>query len=127
MFYIEWSDTTTIFDSWYFSSGGQIASGHAGWTGYSSGNRISSVNTAIYYANSTTAHATLATAATGAGTRQSRTCWCFGSNNDSGGTRPYSSKTYSFLALHDGLTVGQSSTFFNLIQTMRKQLGGGYT
>lgn len=38
----------------------------------------------------------------------------------------FTGKRFSCVAAHDGLTADESAKFFELIQTMRKQMGGGW-
>jgi hypothetical protein len=50
----------------------------------------------------------------------------FFGTNENGSLANQSSKRYSFASLGNGLTASESVSLFNLVQTMRQQLGGGY-
>lgn len=47
-------------------------------------------------------------------------------NNGAGSPFDFSSKRYSFFAIHSGLTATESLAFYNLIQAFRTTLGGGF-
>jgi len=94
--------------------------------GYTSGNRISAVSSYIYKASSTVAHVSLAGPGSTPNTPPTvYDIWAFCMNN-SGGAFGETTKRFSFMGIHNGLTATESSTFFNLIQTMRTNIGGGY-
>jgi hypothetical protein len=117
---------TTYFDC--YNGGASRAQGTplTNGLGYGGGNRISATSSSIFKASSTVPHAVAATSTGASGTPQiHRDLWVFCLNNQ-GSPFGQTSKCFSFVGFHQGLTVAQSSEFFNLIQTMRVGLGGGY-
>jgi len=116
---------TTYWDC-YNSSGGRISASNSGFTGYVSGNRIASNNTAIYEANSGTAHNALVTGATNGGALPGIAIVFFALNQTGTGVNTFSNQRLSFCALHHGLTSGQSALFYARIQQLRTDLGGGF-
>lgn len=128
--YSTYNDANSYFDC-YGANGGALGGGrlfaaNARWLGYVSGNRTSTSSIAIYRANSTASHSTLASGVTSPDqTRPTASIYCFGVNG--GGTVAQASdKRLSFAAIHDGLTFSQSVAFFSAVQNMRISLGGGY-
>jgi|ERR1035441_1355448 hypothetical protein len=101
----------------------QLLDSQSTWTGFLCGNRTSATICRVDAANSTTPYFTKVsqTNATGAGTNDEM--YAFTINP----TQAYSSKRFSFMALHDGLSFSDGNNFFNLVQNMRKQIGGGFT
>ena len=96
-------------------------------TGYFSGNRTASNYSALYVASSTLTHNVASSISTNGGANPGGyPAYVFANNNNGGGPQAISHKTFSFAAFHDGLTVDESSNFYNLIQAMRRALGGGY-
>lgn len=102
------------------------------YTGYVSGNRTAINASAIYIANSTVPHQTLATSSSTTTTGRNQTSFndplMWGESNQNRLANDISTNTtISFLAYHLGLTATDSQNFFNLIQTMRQAMGGGFT
>ena len=96
--------------------------------GYLSGNRITNANECMYFANSSNAHTLVGNVVTtGTGTRGAHKIFVHAFNYWQGGENwAASTSRISFAAIHDGLTSSESATFFTLIDTMRRQMGGGY-
>ncbi len=59
------------------------------------------------------------------GTVPTQPMYAFASNNSTAAAF-YSGDRMSFLAFHDGMTFEQASIFYNLIQSLRTEIGGGY-
>lgn len=105
---------------------GPVANG--GFKGYHSNNRISTTDFKVYQANGTTAHNTIGSSA-GTNTRLPANltfpvfvfCW-----NATGSPNSFSSKRVCFAAVHQGLTATESQIFYDAIQQMRIELGGGH-
>ena len=107
---------------------GRISADNSLFTGFLSGNRISSTSFALYQANSGMAFNTLVSNSTGDanGTRPTtRVPYVFAFNAD-GSPAAYTPRRLSFVAAHLGLTDIEAQIFYNAVQTMRTQLGGGY-
>ena len=116
----------TCYWDCFDTGGSRVSATNTSWVGYTSGNRIASNNTAVYQASSTVTHNTLVSGSGSGGTRPTANAiFAFARNND-GYSSLYSSHRLSFVALHRGLTATDSATFFNTIQTLRQNLGGGY-
>lgn len=96
--------------------------------GYFSGHRTSSTAITMYFANSSTAHAAIAT---GNGSSQTgaieanQPLYAFCANNN-GGTANYSKKRCSFFAFTLGLSSVQDALLYARAQALRVALGGGY-
>lgn len=117
---------SSFFDCPYASAGGRIQGVPIG-AGYYSGNRTSTTAQALYAASSTHAHSTLATGAGNVGALTPESTSSFVAFRAVlTGNPQWSVKRLSFLALHGGLTSGQSVNFFNAIQAMRTSFGGGF-
>lgn len=94
--------------------------------GYFSGNRTGAAAEAIYGASSGSAHHSLASGSGAPGSTfpaYSLPIFCW---NNAGSIGSYSSKQFSFAAIHEGLTITQSADFYTLIQALRTSLGGGF-
>jgi hypothetical protein len=115
---------TVTFDCWNFNDGATSVS-LPGFCGYVSGNRTSSSSTNIYVANSTTTHYSAVNGSGAPGTPPNKELWAWAMNANSSPSY-YSSKRLSFIAVHSGLTSSQSLAFYNAIQSLRQNLGGGY-
>ena len=93
--------------------------------GYFSCNRISSTNLAMYFGNSTNAHAQSGATGTSANSsvlpNDNMRIFCFFLG---GSPFWYTPDPLNFIALHAGLTSTQSSTFFIFVQALRTALGG---
>lgn len=98
--------------------------------GYWSMNRIGNTTFNIYFASSASAHASVGSSATGeSGARQAKSIYAFGTHAIDHGTActgfSTPTKTYSFFAIHNGLSSAESALFYARIQTLRTSLGGG--
>ncbi|MEW6303504.1 MAG: hypothetical protein AB1705_08545 [Verrucomicrobiota bacterium] len=113
------------WDCYDGSGGGRITASNASWTGYLSGNRVSATDTKLYRANSTTAHAQLATGASNAGARPGDNVFVF-CQNTLGWPVAHCVRRFSFVAFHKGLTSAESALFYQVIQSYRQKLGGGW-
>ena len=96
--------------------------------GFYSTSRIANTDQRIFFANSANAFSQLG--ATGTSPSNAvpigNTVVVFAIRAQSGTVFQYSNHRMSFLAFHYGLTGGQTQTFFNLVQNLRKSIGGGY-
>lgn len=106
---------------------GPVANG--GFKGYHSNNRITTTDFKVYQASGSVAHNTFGT---NAGTNASLPtnlstfsvyvfCW-----NATGTANSFSTKRVAFAAIHQGLTSAESASFYEAIQQLRIDLGGGY-
>lgn len=108
----------------------QIYTGNSGWTGFLTGNKTSSTALAIHRANGgAPSLAQVGTANGGTnGTSIGTDAYIFAGNYGtaaSGTPSFYSTKRYSFAAMHDGLTSTEAQSLFNAVQALRVSLGGG--
>jgi hypothetical protein len=89
---------------------------------YFSGNRTTDGFLNLYRASQSVPHENMAASAPGstAGALPTTNLCLWSTDNAF-----FSDKRFSFAALHDGLTFGESGTFYNLIHTLRTALGGG--
>lgn len=95
-------------------------------TGYYSGQRTATNASAVYFANSGTAHASLATGAGAiAGSPTEYALYGFAANGV-GTPTDYGAKRLSFLAITTGMSSADSSAAYTAIQAFRTALGGGY-
>jgi len=124
--------TTVIFYCWSDTPDNDTAYATAltNALGFYSANRTSGTYSAIYAAHSTSPFALIGDKTT-AGLTSTRTTSPLGlySTFDVAGGNIYSwysSKRFSFMSIHDGLTSGESQTLYNLVQAMRTSLGGGF-
>jgi hypothetical protein len=92
--------------------------------GYVFGSIIAGTMTA-FFANSSNAHASIATHAAG-GTRPGGTPYIFFAENSVGTIGLWTTKRLSASFLTLTLTAGQSSTFFTTLDNCRRGLGGGF-
>ena len=109
----------------YSSGTGRISAANSLYTGYISFNRTSASAQAVYRFNSNLAHSTLVSGTGAPGTRPNLVLYCF-AGNESGTTTNYSSKRFSFVAVHEGLTEDESRIFSWILQNYRVKLGGGF-
>lgn len=114
---------SSYWDCWN-SNGGRTSGANASFTGFITFNRTSTTSENVYKASSTVPYTAIAVASgqSSIGTQPNANIYIFRQNGNTGG----SSKRFSFAAIHDGLSVNDGASFFNLVQTMRQQLGGGY-
>ena len=125
---------TAYFDCFNNTTGRVSGPALPGGVGYTSGNRISATDARIYIAKSTVSHQQTGVTQAGAAGTLSNTgtpvanipAFCmFDGTVALGSYLLPTAKRFSFVAIHEGLTQTESSTFFNLIQAMRVSLGGG--
>jgi hypothetical protein len=97
--------------------------------GFISLNKTGTNALAYYGANSAHAFQTLGSSAAAGGSPPSAGHQiCFADGSTAGFPYGYTSQNnISFLGIHQGLTAGEAETLFNLIQTLRTALGGGYS
>jgi len=120
-------DGTCYWDGYYGNGSGRLSGLNALYTGYMSANRTANNATAVYTAKSTVAHTALLTGTTPlVGAVKPTIEMYFLTGNQAGASNAPSSKRHSFAAVHEGLTIAESSLFFNAIHQMRKEIGGGY-
>jgi len=95
--------------------------------GYTSGNRTSATDMALYVANESVAHHSIASSNVPVvGNRPNVTVPLGTWHRNASYAGAGSAKRFSFAAIHYGLTQAESATFFTLVQAMRKALGGGW-
>lgn len=117
------SSGTCFFDEYNATAGQGRLSVASTLPGYYSGNRTSSSSCNVYFANSTHAHASLASIATTGGGLPNVAVYGFAYDNS--GVNNFVDSRMSFMAIHKSLNSTQSSNFYNRIQTFRTTLGGG--
>lgn len=112
------------YDCPWQSGGGRLVGSTSGFVGYVSANRTALSGAgceAIYYANDNIAHTTLNTSSTTVtAATNTNTLNCFRLNYAANFL--YTDATLGFVAFHDGLTVGESSTLYNLTKPLRIDL-----
>lgn len=123
-----WSDNAgnTIFDCFTNVTNRLSCISLANSLGYTSANRVSMTNQSVYQANSAISHFLAGFSSLGPGTvlpNRSMPAFCW---NDSGTIHNFSLKRFSFAAVHLGLTLDQSNSFFNAVQLLRQNIGGGW-
>lgn len=114
------SQTSYMYDT---SHGTSAQDGH--WAGFFSANRTSATSHIDYSASSTRPFGALgsdAAVCTGCVVAHP---FAFGGFNNNG-TYGHSGKTYSFFAMHQGLSSSEVQTLYNAVQALRVALGGGY-
>ncbi len=114
-----------IFDS-YDQVTSRVSGADASFLGYVSANRTASNAVAIYKANSSTAHVAVVTGSGSGGSRPVNSVFCFANSLSGALGTAKSTKRFSLAAIHLGLTSGESSLFYDRIQTLRTALGGGF-
>lgn len=93
--------------------------------GYYCGTRTSSSALALYFANSTHAHASIATGSVApAYAAQNRTVYMFGCNNGGSVLVPTAHR-FSYTSISKGMLSTDSSNQYNRVRTLRLALGGG--
>lgn len=126
--YVDWTNGISYFDC-YGSVGGRVFGDNTLWNGFISGNRYARTASFIARGGSQSYGmqklAEVSTASDqGLNTYQ---IYCM--------TAPllavpqaayYSTKRISFAAIHEGYTPAQCRDFFELVHTMRQEIGGGY-
>ena len=123
--YFDFTDANSYFDC-YGAVGGRIHASNTAWSGFLSGNRISKSSIALYKANSLVPFTTVVSGTT-ASDQGLNTLPIYCMATDFNGTATdFIGHTISFAAIHEGFTSGQCQTLFNLVQAMRKGLGGGW-
>lgn len=95
--------------------------------GYYSGNRTSATQNNLYYAKSDSAHSSVASSTTDNSAGDNLFEIYVFTGNENGSPQPYySNRTLSFIAFHQPFSSTESSDFFNAVQQLRVDLGGGY-
>lgn len=99
--------------------------------GYYSLNRTGNTTFNLYFANSTNPHASIGNSVIGeSGARAAQSFFFNGVHATDHGTActgfANPTKTYSFFAIHKGLSSAQSALFYARIQTLRTAEGGGF-
>jgi hypothetical protein len=122
---------TCYFDSYSFTAGsGRISAANSGFLGYISGNHGTlggGIIQAVYTGNSSGGHSTLVSSSTSTGgSLPAVNLYATAANNNNSSVFDYSSKRYSFFAIHSGLAATESLAFYNAVQALRTALGGGY-
>ena len=119
---------STLSDLFNNATGyGRIVVAGAG-TGYHSFNRVSSTTYRIFRAHSGLAHGQIGLS-TGSmvANPPNLALSAWGGWYQSVGAINYpTGKRLSFVAFHDGLTIGQSAAFYAAVQKMRTAMGGGF-
>jgi hypothetical protein len=113
---------TCYWDCWNAGTG-RVSSANSLWTGFITFNRTAINASRVDRAKSSLSYSTLVSGATTTGNGPpTLTVQVFKMSNNAGS---YSRKTFSFVAIHKGLSFYQGQTFYNLVQTLRQQMGGG--
>lgn len=94
--------------------------------GFTSGNRTDASNEYIYVANSSVAFNQRAGPGGAPGANKSTFAIHALAVNNQGAAQYPSHKRLSFAAIHEGLPSPAAQALYNLVQTMRQSLGGGY-
>ena len=120
------TNSNLYFDA-YNQAAGRLGPISGATTGYFSGNRTASNAIAVYRASSTVPHTVMASGSgePGSAVLPSTQLTIFAANS-AGTITQWSLKRLSFIAIHQGFTATQSSSFYSLIQTLRTSFGGGY-
>jgi hypothetical protein len=115
-----------VCDAYSDGTSGRVNVANSSWIGYVSLNRTSTTLSTVYKGNTAGGHTTVGSNSNNnsawTAPNKNVTVFC-GNAND--GLFSFSTKRLSFAAIHDGLTAAQSSDFFNAIQNLRGDLGGG--
>lgn len=115
---------TSYWDCYNFNTG-RVSAANSLYSGYMSFNRPAANLQTTHRFNSRLSHSLL-TSGTGApGARPNLVLFCF-AGNESGTPTSRSSKRFSFVAVHEGLTADESLTFSWIVQNYRVKLGGGF-
>lgn len=124
---VAYSSVTTYFDCFDGSTTRISAPTRNNGRGYFSGNRTSATLTRVYHASELFAHQMLAENAVdqtdGLPSGQPIGVFCW---DVDGAFGAYNTKTFSFAAIHFGLTDAESIQFFDRVQQLRIDLGGGW-
>lgn len=130
--YVDWTDGNTYWDCYGATlNRGRCYGYNSGWNGFTSGNRYASTASYVARGGSQT-YGQLQILATSNGTSDSGLstyqlfCMTAASNQSPGSVAYYSEKRISFAAVHEGFPPGECLQFFNLVHTMRQEMGGGY-
>lgn len=118
---------TAYWASFNYGSGAVTYANSAGFVGFFSGNRTGSAATNLYLASSTHAFASAASGSSSGGTLSGLTyeLMCF-ARNFAGTANQFSAHRVSFWAAHDGLVSSDCQNFYNAVQQMKVDQGGGY-
>jgi hypothetical protein len=130
-FSLDFNDNKTRYDCWENADlNGETQAPAPGVGGFYSASRIAASDTRIYFGNSTNAFAQIGATnvnplgGNAASCNQAMLAWCTKSN--AGTPFDFTDRRLSFIAVHKGLTAGQTQSFFNRVQTLRTCLGGGF-
>jgi len=122
------SGGNTVVEACGFGGGFNISVTQAG-NGYYSANRLTTTNLKLFFANQATSHAEIGSATTVTPGYLSCTQLAFATLDftlgGSGVPANWTSKRLSFIAIHKGLTLAESATFYTLAAALRATLGGG--
>ena len=100
----------------------RLSKTNTSYTGFSSGNKTSSIACRVDHASSTVNYTTFMTQSNATGLRTADEFFMFTINP----VQTYSGKRFSFAALHHGLSFENGQILYTLVQAMRQRLGGGY-
>jgi len=122
--YYVFSTNVTIVDLFDISSRLSIA--NLGYTGYISANRVTASKMDLYMASPIKPHVSAIRDLTAkTGVRPNFETYVHVANTG-GSASSWSSRRYSFSAIHEGLTEDESRKFYHFIHNLRRRLGGGY-
>jgi hypothetical protein len=122
--YYVFSNNATICDM--FDPNVRLSFANTGFTGYISANRVSTSRSDLYLASSRLSHYSATNNTTSSSAVRPNFEAYVHVANTGGSVSAWSSRRYSFSAIHYGLTNMESSYFYHAIQALRNRLGGGY-
>jgi hypothetical protein len=108
-----------------FSTPNIISSTGIQTAGYVSMNRTGATAQSLYYASPDIGHSSIGSESAGQTQSPDATLSIYLGAARTTGAPTYTKNTISFAAIHQGLTIAESSTFASLIFTLRTALGGG--
>ena len=111
---------------WSIGNGQASATGLPLGLGFTSSSRLSATSMNIYTANSTVAFSSIASIATTLGVPAHTYSIYIFAKNISGTINSWTSKRFSFAAIHSGLTLAETQSLYNAVQQMRQAFGGGW-
>jgi len=94
--------------------------------GYYSANRISNTQNDLYFATSTSPHASIATSVAANPNGPCTQQVAVGTMNNGNVFATPGTHVFSFAAIHNGLTAVQSAALFACVQALRQFFGGGF-
>jgi hypothetical protein len=117
--------TGVHFDSFNTGTGRILKTTGGFYTGFTSYSRLSATDTRIFYRKTGISVTEAGSIATSGGTcPNTSNFYVFASYNGSAAAF-WTSARCSFIAWHDGLTIGETTIFCELIEAMRREMGGG--